>query len=204
MNTCLPVLIALSAICAVAAQKAPDQPKFEVASVKPTEQGAIANSLGPGTVTLKGDPLRFVLMQAYTVKDYQIVGPTWLDEDCFEIVAKMPHGATSEQIPSMLQSLLVERFKLVAHKELRPRPVYALVVEKSGPKFKEADLSSSRRRPSVGQVMFREGPKTRGFKGAMTMASLIRILSRSLDHPVQDLTGLKGDEMNVSCPYGRR
>jgi uncharacterized protein (TIGR03435 family) len=136
MNTFL--AIALSAISAVAAQNAPDQPKFEVASVKRTNQGIINNSLGPGTVRLRGDTLKIVLVEAFKVKSYQTVGPSWLDEDCIEIVAKMPEGSTSDQIPAMLQALLVERFKLAAHKDDRPRPVYALVVGKSGPKFTPA------------------------------------------------------------------
>ena len=127
MRISLPSTIALSAICAIAAQIAADQPKFEVASVKRTERGIIKNSLGPGTVTLIGDPLKIVLMEAFKVKTYQIIGPSWLDEDCFEIVAKMPEGATSDQIPAMLQALLAERFKLAAHKEDRPSTGYALV-----------------------------------------------------------------------------
>jgi hypothetical protein len=110
--------IALSAICAITALTAAEQLKFEVASVKRTDRGIIKNSLGPGTVTLKGDPLKIVLMEAFKVKSYQIEGPSWLDEDCFDIVAKMPEGATSDQIPAMLQALLVERFKLAAHKEI--------------------------------------------------------------------------------------
>src|SRR5580692_2317077 len=96
MNTFL--AIALSAISAVAAQNAPDQPKFEVASVKRTNQGIINNSLGPGTVTLRGDTLKIFLVEAFKVKSYQTVGPSWLDEDCIEIVAKMPEGSTSDQI----------------------------------------------------------------------------------------------------------
>jgi hypothetical protein len=97
-----------------------------VASVKRTTQGIINNSLGPGTVTLSGHPLKIVLMEAFKVKSYQIVGPSWLDEDCFEIVAKMPEGSTSDQIPAMLQALLMERFKLAAHKDDRPRPANRL------------------------------------------------------------------------------
>ena len=73
----------------------------------------------------------------------QIVGPSWLDEDCFDIFAKVPEGATSEQMPAMFQALLAERFKLAAHKEDRPSNVYALVVDKGGPKFKESDPSSN-------------------------------------------------------------
>ena len=38
----------------------------------------------------------------------------------------------------MLQSLLADRFKLVAHKDTKPLPAYALVVGKK-PQLKEAD-----------------------------------------------------------------
>ena len=122
--------IALSAIGTIVALHADGQLKFEAASVKRMERGIIHNSLGPGTVILKGDPLKVVLMEAFGMKSYQIVGPSWLDEDCFDIAAKMPAGATVDQIPAMLQALLAERFQLAAHKEDRPRPVYALVVDK--------------------------------------------------------------------------
>jgi uncharacterized protein (TIGR03435 family) len=192
MKISLPSTIALSAICAIAALTAADQPKFEVASVKRTDRGIIKNSLGPGTVTLKGDPLKIVLMEAFKVQTYQIVGPSWLDQDCFEIVAKMPEGATSDQIPAMLQALLVERFKLAAHKEDRPSPVYALVVGKGGPKFKEANLNFRRMGTRPGLMFFRVAPDIRGFKGSMTMATLARFLANSLDRPVQDFTGLNG------------
>lgn len=191
MNISLRSTIALSAICAITALTAADQPKFEVASVKRMERGMIHNSMGPGTVTLKGDPLKIVLMEAFKVKAYQIVGPSWLDEDCFDIVAKMPEGATSDQIPAMLQALLVERFKLAAHKEDRPSPVYALVVGKSGPKFQEASTNFRRMGPDSGLMFFRVGT-ARGFKGSMTMATLAHFLANSLDRPVQDFTGLKG------------
>ena len=41
----------------------------------------------------------------------------------------------------MLQSLLAERFHLVMRHDTREMPVYALVVDKNGPKFKEASES---------------------------------------------------------------
>jgi uncharacterized protein (TIGR03435 family) len=168
------------------------QPKFETASVKQMERGVIHNSLGPGTVVLRGDPLRVVLMEAFGVKTWQIVGPAWLDEDCFEIVAKIPAGATSDQVPAMLQALLAERFKLAAHREDRPRPVYALVVDKGGPKFKEASPNFNRLGMRPGQVMFSTGSNKHGFKGALTMAQVASFLSHDLDRPVQDFTDLTG------------
>jgi uncharacterized protein (TIGR03435 family) len=153
MRSLLPSTIVLFAIWTITDLTAADQPKFETASVKRMERGIIHNSMGPGTVTMRGNPLKVVLMEAFKVKAYQIVGPSWLDEDCFDIVAKMPEGAASDQIPAMLQALLVERFKLTAHKEDRTRPVYALVVDKGGPKFKEADLSFKRMGPRPGAVV---------------------------------------------------
>jgi uncharacterized protein (TIGR03435 family) len=192
MRILLPSTIALSAICAIAALTGEDQPKFETASVKWMDPGIIHNALGPGTVVLRGDPLKVVLMEAFQVKTDQIIGPSWLDDACFEIIAKIPEGATSDQIPAMLQALLVERFKLVAHKEDRPRPVYALVVDKGGPKIKEANLNFRRGGPRPGEVTFHAAPDTRGFKAAITMARLAHFLSGSLDRPVQDFTGLKG------------
>jgi uncharacterized protein (TIGR03435 family) len=182
--------VALCVNCALAA--AGEQPQFEAASVKRLECGMIHNSLGPATVILKGDPLRVILTEAFELKTYQIVGPSWLDEDCFELVAKAPGGAAIAQIPAMLQALLVERFKLAAHKEDRPRPVYALVVDKGGPKFKEANLNFRRMGPRPGQVMFRAASDVHGFQGDLTMATVAHFLSGWLDRPVQDFTGLTG------------
>lgn len=178
------------AICAITSLTAADQPKFEAASVKRTDQCSMRNSLDPGMLTLNGDPLKLVLAEAFAVKIDQIVGPSWLDSDCFVIIAKIPEGATKDQHPAMLQALLVERFKLAAHKESRVRPGYALLVDKNGPKFKESDPSSPSARP--GQVRFGASTAASGIKGAMTMSALARYLSRRLDGPVLDLTELKG------------
>src|SRR6185369_1129847 len=127
-------------LIAIKIANAQGQPKFEVASVKRTERCFTGNSsIDPGSVTLKGLPLKGVLMEAFKVKMDQIEGPSWMDTECFEISAKIPQGVAADQLPAMLQALLAERFKLVTHKEDRPRSGYALVVDKGGPKFKEDD-----------------------------------------------------------------
>jgi uncharacterized protein (TIGR03435 family) len=139
-------------------------------------------------------PLKSFLSEAFKVKMDQIVGPSWLESDCFTVIAKIPEGATKEQLPAMLQTVLAERFKLTAHKESRPRRGYALVVAKNGPKFKESDLNSSSVREHAGQVRFGfgAGPQKGAIKGNMTMAALAHHLSTTMHDPVQDLTGLKG------------
>lgn len=191
-KTSLRCTLAASAILTLTLGMAAEQPKFETASVKPSKQCSFQNSVDPGMIALNSDPLRVVLMEAFKVKKDQIVGPSWLDTDCFAVVAKIPDGATKDQFPAMFQALLVERFKLAAHKETRLRSGYALVVDKNGPKFKESDPNTSYARAHAGQVRFGAGPQVSGIKGAITMAALAHFVAAKLDTPVQDLTGLKG------------
>ena len=62
--------------------------------------------------------------------------------------------------------------------------MYALVVDKGGPKFKEASLNFRRTGPRPGDVMFRAAPATQEFKGATTMAKLAHFHSGRLDRKV--------------------
>ncbi|MDR3701058.1 MAG: TIGR03435 family protein [Candidatus Sulfopaludibacter sp.] len=194
MKTFLLFLIAVPATCIENAQDVPIQPKFEVASVKRTDRCFAGNSsIDPGSVTLKGVPLKGVLMEAFQVKMEQIEGPSWLETDCFEISAKMPEGATKDQLPAMLQALMTERFKLAAHQEARPRSGYALVVDKGGPKVKEDDPKTNFMRSPDGRQLWAFGASGHGLlKGVMTMATLASNLSRQGYGPVQDATGLTG------------
>jgi uncharacterized protein (TIGR03435 family) len=82
--------------------------------------------------------LRDLIAMAYNVKAYQITGPPWLATERFDIVAKMPDGASKDDAPKFLQALLVERFKLAAHRDTQEHPVLALVVGKDGSKLKES------------------------------------------------------------------
>ena len=192
------VTIALS--CALLAVLAPAQappkpPAFEVASVKraapvsaPAARPGAARSTGldqredPATVSYTDYPLRPLLMKAYNVKRYQIAGPSWLDTEHYDIVAKPPDGATREQIPAMLQSLLVERFQMTVRRETREQPVYALIVGKNGPNLKKTD------KPNDGV-----GFSTSGHLGAGSVGALANLLSSFMDRPVLDMTGIQGN-----------
>jgi uncharacterized protein (TIGR03435 family) len=202
----LGVLIAAvsSVVVTIPFATAVQQPKFEEASVKRTESCLMKNSVDPGMIALHGDPLIVVIMEAFKVKMDQIKGPSWLGSDCFTINAKMPPGATKDQLPAMLQSLLSERFRLAFHKESGLRSGYALLLDKSQPKFKEADTSSPSSIAHKGQFTFGSGPNAGQIKGAMTMALLCRFVSTRLGVPVQDLTGLQGKyDIDVSWAADR-
>ena len=123
---------------------------FEVASVKPSPPVKPGERVfygpargGPGTP----DPgqitwtyARFVdlLMTAYDVRNYQISGPGWLDNERYDVIARVPAGATKEQVRVMWQNLLAERFGLVLHHDPREFRVDELVIAKGGAKLKES------------------------------------------------------------------
>ncbi len=91
----------------------------------------------PGQASYSIWSLRQLLTQAFNIKDDRLLGPRWLDDDKFDIVAKAPAGSTREQVNLMLQNLLVERFGLVFHWEDRESPTYEIQVSKGGLKMKE-------------------------------------------------------------------
>jgi uncharacterized protein (TIGR03435 family) len=186
--------VAVCAIFVITPLMGAERAEFETASVKPADRCIFKSSVDAGRVAFNGYPLKLFLSEAFKVKMDQIIGPSWLESDCFTVIATIPEGATKEQLPAMLQALLAERFKLTAHKESRLRRGYALVVAKNGPQFKESDLNSSSVREHAGQVRFGfgAGPQKGSIKGNMTMAALAHHLSTTMHDPVQDLTGLKG------------
>jgi uncharacterized protein (TIGR03435 family) len=129
------------------------QLSFEVASIKPSKpySRGLDWDDSPGRVSISGYNLRQLIRAAYGLKsNAQILGgPKWIDNERFDIVAKADDAETAKvQKMSeagwvrarslMLQSLLADRFHLKLHRETRVLPIYALVVAKSGIKFKPA------------------------------------------------------------------
>jgi uncharacterized protein (TIGR03435 family) len=139
------------------AQAPPSNPEFEVATVKPSApldfmklreqmQAGRMPRFGPhvdgAQAVYTYMSLKDLIANAYDMKGYQITGPGWLGSERFDIVAKMPDGASKDDAPKMLQALLAERFKLAAHRETQEHQVLALLVGKDGPKLKEAPASA--------------------------------------------------------------
>lgn len=139
----LPLLtyaIALLSFVAII-QAQPTQPTFEVASVKPSQ-----NEVGPdynNQITVSATEfngrnvtLKRLIAEAWQCQLKQIVGPAWIERNEYDIAARIPAGASREQIPLMLRSLLSERFHLKEHGETRQIRVYELKVGEGGPKIK--------------------------------------------------------------------
>jgi uncharacterized protein (TIGR03435 family) len=145
--------------------------------------------------------LRDCIRVAYGVKEFQISGPGWMGNR-FDIEAKYPAGATEDQVPEMLQSLLRDRFKLQLHRDMKEHAIYALVVGKNGPKLKVTEVKASdypdspNRRPGTpvrGDIQIMGSPSGMHLTGpAVTLSTFSDMLSGFTDKPVVDQTGLQG------------
>jgi len=114
---------------------------FDVASVKPNRSGENSTHIGHsgGTLTVTNATLKYCILRAYGVADAQVSGPSWLDTERYDIVAKAAADAANDRHALRLRALLAERFKLAVHRETKEAPVYALVVAKNGPKIKKEE-----------------------------------------------------------------
>src|SRR3954447_21524318 len=101
-----------------------DHVQFETASVKVSKECLYDTSINPGGVVLRGVPLKPVLVHAYKISEDRISGPSWLDSVCFDVIARLPQGAKTDQVPLMLQALMAARFQLRAHMESRTGTEY--------------------------------------------------------------------------------
>ena len=167
---------------------------FEVISIKPNPDGhgLDAGTQPGGRYTARNVPVRFLLTEAFGVKEYQISGaPKWLDDARYDIVAKASVSGelSQEQLKPLLQAMLVDRFQLKFHKDTKEFPVYSLVTGKSGPKF-SADNN----------ILVSESLNVSSNHGKATMAGrkvsmsdLAKHLGDMAGRTVIDNTGLKGD-----------
>jgi uncharacterized protein (TIGR03435 family) len=154
-----------------------------------------------GLVRYTNMTMKDCLRAAYRVRDFQIDGPAWMNDLRFQIIAKLPPGASMEQIPEMMQALLSERFKLSLRRDTKEQSAYALGVGKSGPKLKPALVTTDnppetalgpdgRPRPAI-RIEFLPTGIVIHAPGA-SLAVLSETMSRFTERPVVDLTGLEG------------
>jgi uncharacterized protein (TIGR03435 family) len=82
-----------------------------------------------------------LIATAYGQKDKTYVhgGPSWLEWDRWDVIAKVPPGTTEAAARKMLQSLMIQRFGLVVHIGGAPMPAYALTAPTAKSKLKDSD-----------------------------------------------------------------
>jgi uncharacterized protein (TIGR03435 family) len=181
--------------------------------MKSIPQGASFRIQPGGRFSANAVTVKFLLEQAYGVKDSQVIGaPSWLDSERFDIDAKpdeetgaafdkLPPDQRRQQLMLMLQSLLADRFKLSLTHETKDLPTYALVVAKNGPKFHESTYKPPEKSPDMPRAPGIGGPAQAGImmngRGQLTttygdMNMLADVLSRFVGRPVINKTDLTG------------
>jgi uncharacterized protein (TIGR03435 family) len=131
-------------------------------------------------------------------------GPEWLLTAHYEVIAKIPDGCSTREIPAMLRHLLQERFGLKVHEESREQSVFALVADRNGLKLKKSDapMPESGTAPSRG-LTFRISSSGHLALRWASLGQLAEMLSSSLGKPVLDMTGIDGEydiELDVEPP----
>jgi uncharacterized protein (TIGR03435 family) len=188
-------LALLLPVC-IGGQTATPTVAFEVASVKPHEGGM------PWTgVRTTGNRLETysniggLVMFAYKMPGDQISVAADVEDGVrgqfYHIEAKAPGDKppTRDEFRPMVQALLAERFKVTVHREMREKPVYALVVAKSGPKFKEAAPDAN-----TGYNVHADGRNSEVTTARTDMAGFVDMLDGQafLGRHIVEKTGLTG------------
>jgi uncharacterized protein (TIGR03435 family) len=180
-------------------------PEFNAASIKPNKSDGCLGGCGlrftPEMVSSfpGGASARQIVLAAYQLSPYQLSGgPGWFDSDMFDLEAKAETPADESRLRAMLQTLLSQRFKLVAHHETREAAVYALTVGKNGLKLhelKEGDPTPPQPQKFVSSTLALSG--TPG--PTLVFHTIAEFAAKSesnpmanLGRPVVDKTGLNG------------
>jgi len=190
--------------CGIAlAQRPPAKPTFEVATVRPLDPNSsvlVGMSSDPSIVRYGNLTLRDAVRGAYKVRDFQIVGPDWMSTARFNVDAKLPAGASTDQIPEMFQSLLEERFGLTWRRETKEMQVYALLVGKDGPKLKAAEKQPENQQMAMGtdgkprpMVSFGGSASSVTVRApSASLLTLVGVTTRFTSKPILDETGIEG------------
>lgn len=166
---------------------------FEAVTIKPSDPNQSSGTYFrvQGHHVIAANVSLFDLLSfAYELHPKQIVnGPKWLDTATYNIDGVPALGArpTRDQQRQLFQSLLTDRFHLACHYEQRELSVYALVLDKGGPKF-----SPTTRQPQDSTNFSYTNQIVLTVKNA-TMATVADGMQASfLNRPVVDRTGLTG------------
>jgi uncharacterized protein (TIGR03435 family) len=174
------------------------KPAFEVASVKPAAPRPPATNvapsgLRPGGVYQRTTTVAGLVLYAYDLSDYQLSGgPDWMRADRFDVAARAGRDVPVSELRLMLQSLLYDRFKFVAHEEQREMPLFMLVLARAdkrlGPNL-NSNTDDCRSKvempPGVPRTATRQ-------TGCASMSFFATAAARQMGAPVIDNTGLVG------------
>ena len=183
---CVVAILILGGACVLGAAA---QVAFAAATIKPSA-GAVQfehdgkTETSPGSLRMRDVTVNTCIKWAYGVQDNQISGPSWLQSEHFDIVAKSDEPANNDQIKLMLQTLLADRFKLTFHRQSKELKAFVLTVAKGGAKLSPAAAPDGK--------PFRQNTANGTIAKSITIQEFADFISGPLQMPVVDQTGLPG------------
>jgi uncharacterized protein (TIGR03435 family) len=185
-----------------AAQDTGALPRFEAASIRPKESGAIDLRFLPSRFVATTVTASQLIEQAYQIEPRELVGgPDWVRVERFDVTATAGEEVPPDRMRLMLRSLLADRFQLELEREERTGTVYRLIARdvrnlNSPAKADDRPLVSTIRNDANGFLSY----EYRGRNAPI--AQLVRSLAGQLRAPVNDETKLTGNyDFQVAWTY---
>jgi uncharacterized protein (TIGR03435 family) len=195
----------------------PERLTFEVASIKRNvsgDQGSQIRVQPGGQIVVTNNSLFNLIRNAYGTQRFEMVPgpgiPSWIDSDRWDIIAKPPSDAPQreEQMQLRLRSLLEDRFKLDARREVREMPIYALTFARSdgqlGPQMKRSGdgCAAAAKARAAGEP---SPPVPDGFCGTRAGNGNVSMRGVPLSNFVRNLGGMTGrfviDKTGLTGPF---
>lgn len=171
-------------------------PVYDAVVIKPDKSGSGNSATNTSLSLYKATnvSLKSLLEDAYRIKEDLITGvPRDVESARFDIEAKVVDPdmdvlkhLKEDQRRSMRREILLDRFHVKAHIEVKTLPVYEMTLTKDGPKFKEAAKSEG----GSGTSSNISGSEAEFTANDITMAELAGSLYFVVKRTVLDRTGL--------------
>ncbi len=162
--------------------------EFDVAAIHlNTDSGEYWSTREPGggRYTARHIAVQTLILNTLHIKDFQLEGaPKWLDSERYDIDAKvdLDRGFAKGEVSALMLNLLVSRFGLSFHHEMKEGPIYSLVEAKGG----------ARLLPDTGAPQGTDWGKDHINAIDRTLGELAEVLEVQLDRNVRNDTAIDG------------
>jgi uncharacterized protein (TIGR03435 family) len=155
----------------------------------------------------------YKLTATYQIEGYDKFPESW---KWYDVEARVPRGATDDEVRLMVQSLLADRFKFKVRRETKVIPQYEVVVHKDKAKLQRAPAGERPMELTVEGRRLSQPPGTCGISlwhegarwtcRAVGIDKIVSTVGSELKSPVVDRTGLTGiyDVNVLYIPENRR
>lgn len=139
--------------------------------------------------------VEYLMDWAYRIQPVQHSGgPDWMHSERYDIQAKASANASEDEMRTMVQTLLAERFKLQMHRETKKMVAYVIAKGKGEPRLyapKEGEAHSMQMAPVMGPDQ-----KVAAYRITATRYSLAQLtdtFARQIDRVIVNETGMNGE-----------